>query len=275
MPTGAALSRYFGLAGRRALVTGGSVSLGRAIALALAEAGADVAIQSARSADTAFGLPDAAEQTRADIMALSRRAVAIEADFAVTGEAARAVSDAVKALGGLDILVICASVQSRQELADIRRDEIDRQVSINFASTFELLQAALPGMAAQGWGRVLSIGSINQLKPDPQLGIYAALKAAQHNLIVNLARQYARRGVTLNTLSPGLIATERNRWRRQVSAEWEQIQQDANPMGRAGTPEEMVGAALLFCSPAAAFITGADLQATGGGHLGGAGWNLP
>jgi NAD(P)-dependent dehydrogenase (short-subunit alcohol dehydrogenase family) len=189
------------------------------------------------------------------------------ADFVAPGEAGRVVEDCRRDLGGLDILVICASVQTRSAFDAITREALDRQVAVNFAATIELLQAALPGMAANGWGRVLSIGSVNQTAPDPELAVYAALKAAQHNLIVNLARQQAAHGVTLNTLSPGLIATDRNRARRRDRAAWEAIQAAANPMGQAGDPDDLVGAALMLCSRAGAFITGADLQATGGGHL--------
>lgn len=257
----------FSLRGRRALVTGGSVSIGRAISLALARAGADVAIQFSPAADSAFGLPDAAATTCADVAAFGRKAAAVPADFATPGQAARCVLDAREQLGGVDILVIAASVQRRQEFEDVAAQDIALQTSVNFAATVELLQAALPDMERSGWGRVLSVGSVNQLRPDPQLAIYAALKAAQANLIANLARKYAATGVTLNTLSPGLVATERNRWRREDAQSWSTIQRLANPMGRAGTTEEMVGAALLFCSDAASFITGADLQATGGGHL--------
>jgi NAD(P)-dependent dehydrogenase (short-subunit alcohol dehydrogenase family) len=122
-------------------------------------------------------------------------------------------------------------------------------------------------MKARGWGRVLTLGSINETRPEPVLSIYAALKSAQHNLAINLARQYAPFGVTVNNLSPGLIATERNAWRRVDAGEWAGIERAANPMNRAGTPEEMAGAALLLCSDAGSFITGADLQATGGKHL--------
>lgn len=261
------LVERFALNGRRALVTGGSVSIGRAIALGLAEAGADVAIQSDRAADVAFGCPDAARETADAIAAHGRRSAAIAADFSVAAAARRAVEEATTALGGLDILVIGASVQQRQLLEEITEAEIGRQFAINFNASVELLQAAVPAMVTRGWGRVLSIGSVNQTRPDPQLGIYAALKAAQHNLIIGLARRHAGQGVTFNTLSPGLVATERNRWRRQVPEEWGAIQAQANPMRRAGTPDEMVGAALLFCSSAGSFITGADLQATGGGHL--------
>lgn len=257
----------FGLAGRRALVTGGSVSIGRAITLGLAEAGADVAVQFNPGADARFGLPNAAAETCAAIRGLSRRTAAIAADFASFDDAAHAVHEARHALGGLDILVICASVQSNQDFSEIVPAEIERQVAINLAATIALLQAALPPMVAQGWGRVLSIGSVNQVRPNEKLSLYASLKAAEHNLIIGLARQYAKSGVTLNTLSPGLVATERNRWRRAVAEEWQEIQRQANPMGRAAEPGEMVGAALLFCSDAGSFITGADLQATGGGHL--------
>ncbi len=158
-------------------------------------------------------------------------------------------------------------MQQRADFFAVSEDEIAREVAVNFTATIALLQAALPGMRARGYGRVLAIGSINQTRPEPELAVYAALKAAQHNLVLALARSLAPFGVTLNTLSPGLIATERNRWRRTDVAAWAEIERAANPMGRAGVPDEMVGAALLLCSDAARFITGADLQATGGGHL--------
>lgn len=263
----AALETLFSLKGKTALVTGGSVSIGKAIALALAQSGADVAIQSARAADAAFDLPDAAASTCREIVAMGRRGMAIDADFSVPGEARRSFVEAEAALERIDILVIAASIQRRQPFGDVAQEELLRQAQVNFFSTVELLQAAVAPMAARGWGRVLSIGSINQDRPDPELSVYAALKAAQFNLICNLARQYAPSGVTLNTLSPGLVATERNRWRREDADEWAAIQNDANPMGRAGRPEDMLGAALLLCSAASSFITGANVEATGGSQL--------
>ena len=266
-PDLAAIGRRFSLAGRTALVTGGSMSMGRAIAEGLAEAGADLAIQTAPHADAALGLPRAAADTQAAIAARGRRCVVIEGDFAAAGAASRTVADAQAALGRIDILVICASVQHREALPDISAAALESQFAINLAASIALLQGAVPPMAERGWGRVLSIGSVNEWRPEPTLGVYAALKAAQHNLIINLAREYASRGVVLNTLAPGLVATERNRWRRQDAADWERIQQGVNPMRRAGRPDEMVGAALLLCSEAASFITGANLQVTGGGHL--------
>lgn len=165
------------------------------------------------------------------------------------------------------MLVVCASVQQREAFVDISAEQRERQTRINFHASVELMQTAVIGMQARGWGRILTIGSINQTRPDAELAIYAALKSAQLNLAINLARQVAAHGVTVNNLSPDLIATARNAWRRVDAAQWQAIQARANPMGRAGLPEEMAGAALLLCSEAGSFITGADLQATGGAHL--------
>lgn len=263
----AAVAARFDLTGRRALVTGGSLSMGRAIALGLAQAGADVVIHHWPQADAAFGQPGAAQSASEAIEALGRRAAVSVADFSRPGAGRQAVADAVGALGGVDILVVCASVQARTSFLETTAEDIAWQVATNFASTVELLQAALPAMIERGWGRVLSIGSLTQVKPSAGLAIYSALKAGQHNLILNLARQHARDGVTLNTLAPGLIATERNRWRREDAESWAALQAGASATGRAGLPEDMVGAALLLSSDAGAFITGAELMAGGGGHL--------
>lgn len=262
-----AIAKRFSMQGRRALITGGSVSIGREIVRAFAQAGADVAIQSLSAADRAFGCPDAMAEAAREVESCGGRGVAIDADFAVPGAARQCVADAQAALGGVDVLVVCASVQQRTPFLDLPADQIDRQIQINFKASIELLQAALPGMKAQGWGRVLTIGSINQTWPETDLAVYAALKSAQHNLSINLAADYAPHGVTVNNLSPGLIITERNRWRREDADMWAKIQHGAAPMHRAGTAEEMAGAALLLCSEAGSYITGADLQATGGRHL--------
>jgi NAD(P)-dependent dehydrogenase (short-subunit alcohol dehydrogenase family) len=128
----------------------------------------------------------------------------------------------------------------------------------------ELLQAVLPEMRQRGFGRILTLASVNQTSPEGLLSVYAALKSAQYNLSINLAREYAPYGITVNNLSPGLIATERNKFRRQDAAAWAQIEAGCCPMQRAGRASEMAAAALLLCSDAGSYITGADLQATGG-----------
>ncbi|MFI4902815.1 MAG: SDR family NAD(P)-dependent oxidoreductase [Burkholderiales bacterium] len=261
------VAALFSMTGRRALVTGGSVSIGRAIALAFADAGADIAIHHSQAADDAFGKPDAASEVAALVRQRGRRCAVVEADFGKPGEGTRTVAEARKALGGVDVLVVCASIQYRTPFEQVTPEQTDRQVQINFKATIELLQAALPPMKERGFGRVVTIGSINETTPEPALSVYAALKCAQHNLAINVARQYAPFGVTVNNLSPGLIATERNRWRREDADAWAAIERNSSPMGRAGTPDEIASAALLLCSDAGSFITGADLQVNGGRHL--------
>jgi NAD(P)-dependent dehydrogenase (short-subunit alcohol dehydrogenase family) len=263
-----AIAARFSMAGRRALVTGGSVSIGREIVRIFADAGADVAIHFSRAADVAFGQPDASSEAVKEVTERGGRGVAIEADFEQPGEAKRCVAAAIEALGGIDVLVVCASIQYRTPFLEVPAEQIERQIQINFRATIELMQAALPGMKERGWGRLLTIGSINQTRPESDLAVYAALKSAQFNLAFNLAKDYAPHGVTINNLSPGLVATERNRWRRQDASVWAEIQRTSAPMERAGQPSEMAGTALLLCSEAGSFITGADFQVTGGRHLG-------
>jgi glucose 1-dehydrogenase len=263
------MSRWFSMAGRRALITGASLSIGRSLALGFADHGAAIAVHYSSAADKGFGRPDAARDTLAAVQARGVSGCLVEADLSQQGAGRQTVEKAIAGLGGIDILVICASIQSRTPFLSVKPEEIERQIQINFRATVELLQAALPAMQERGWGRVLTIGSVNQVRPEPDLAIYAALKSAQHNLCINLARQYASFTVMINNLSPGIVETERNRWRRTDADEWRQIQKTAaGAIGRAAQPDEMVGAAVLLCSEAASYIAGVDLMVTGGSHLG-------
>ena len=126
------------------------------------------------------------------------------------GDAIAPRIDALARSGEFDFVVATRDLAPFLKITD---EDIERQFQINFRATVELLQAALPPMKERGWGRVLTIGSINQVRPEPELAIYAALKSAQYNLCINLAKQYAPFNVMINNLSPGLVATERNRWR--------------------------------------------------------------
>ena len=231
--------------------------------------GADIAVQYARAVDAGFGYPSAATDTLVEIEDRGRRGVLIEADFLSPGEATRCVEEARHALGGVDVLVVCASIQYRTPFEEVTTEQTERQIQVNLKATVELLQAVLPQMREAGFGRILTIGRVNQIAPESVLSIYAALKSAQHNLSFNLAREYAPFGITINNLSPGLIATGRNKWRREDPAAWQAIEEGCSPMRRAGHAREMAGAALLLCSEAGSYITGADLQATGGRHLAG------
>ena len=132
-------------------------------------------------------------KTLAEVKARGVAACTVEADLSREGAGRQIVADAIAGLGGVDILVVCASVQTRAPFLEVTGEQIERQFQINFRATVDLLQAALPGMKERGWGRVLTIGSINQVKPEPELAIYAALKSAQHNLCINLADRKSTR----------------------------------------------------------------------------------
>ena len=118
----------------------------------------------------------------------------------------------VSALGRVDILVSNANIQIPCAFEDIAAEEIDLQCRMNYRVPIQLLQRALPPMAERGWGRVLAIGSVQQVNPTIELAVYAGLKSAQQNLVMNLSRQYVKSGVTINNLAPGLIDTDRNRF---------------------------------------------------------------
>ena len=255
------------LAGRKAMITGASLGIGRAIARLFASRGAAVALHHSRNADAALGYPDAGRILTDELCASGAEAIAVDVDLADLVAAAQIMSAVRSAWDRIDILVLCASIQVRQPLAAVDANTLAMQRRINFDATFELLQAVLPSMAERRFGRIISIGSVNQARPHAELTIYAALKAAQHNLIQGVAQQYAANGITANTISPGLIATPRNEWRRRDADEWVAIQRDANPMHRAGMPEEVAQIAGLLAAPAGAFITGADIAVDGGARL--------
>lgn len=251
------LQSLFGLEGRTALVTGSSRGIGAAIAKGLADAGASVIVHGQSKAATAA--------TCDAIRAEGGTAFRVAADLAGPEAGSRLIEQALGLTGGLDILVINASAQINATLSDVTGADLELQLAVNLRSTLAMLQAVLPKMAAQRWGRVVSIGSINQSRPKSIVTAYAATKAAQHNIIQSQARDFAKYNVLLNTLAPGLIDTDRNAERKQADPEgWQRYAAGLNWMGRAGTAEEMVGAALFLASDACSFMTGETLVLSGG-----------
>ncbi|MDA5635563.1 MULTISPECIES: SDR family NAD(P)-dependent oxidoreductase [Rhizobium/Agrobacterium group] len=250
------LESVFGLKGRTALVTGSSRGIGAAIAEGLAGAGAHVILHGIK--------PGAAAAVQHRIVASGGTAQELAGDLSEPG-AGRDLIERAEAIAPVDILVINASAQINAVLSELTPDDLAFQLAVNLGSTVDMLQAALPRMAARKWGRVVSIGSVNQLRPKGIVTAYAATKAAQHNLIQSQARDYARDNVLLNTLAPGLIDTDRNAHRRDEDPEgWAEYVRTLNWMGRAGQPEEMVGAAIFLSSQACSFMTGETVLMTGG-----------
>jgi NAD(P)-dependent dehydrogenase (short-subunit alcohol dehydrogenase family) len=257
----------FRLDGRTALVTGARREIGRAIALALGGAGARIAVHHAGGDGEAAEAAKVVATLASSPLAGPAASAAFAADFSVAGAGAALARDVTEAFGRVDILVLNASVEIPEPFGEISADTFDKQIAVNLRATLDLLQALVPAMAARGWGRVVTIGSVQQAWPAPTMLVYAGSKAAQHTWALALARQYGARGVTVNNLAPGAIETARNKAQLSdpSSRAWllERI-----PARRFGTPADLAGAALLLCSDAGAYINGAHLQVDGGRMLG-------
>ena len=247
----------FDLTGKRALITGSTQGIGYAIAECFARRGADVIIHGSKSYDKCAS---AAERIYTPELT-GRLGIAV-ADLS-RPDGADKLYDAV---GDVDILVLNASIQFRKKWIDITPDEVECQLQTNFKSSLRLIQLTEPYMESRGWGRVVTVGSVQQYKPHRDMAVYASSKAAQLNLVTNLAKQLAPCGITVNNLSPGVIATPRNsdaladpEYSKQVMA--------GIPAGFAGDAEDLAGAALLLCSSEGRYITGIDLVVDGGMKL--------
>ncbi len=246
----------FRLDGRRALVTGGGRGLGRVIAQALAEAGAEVAVTS-RSLGTSQAAASGIEGTT------GRRALAFAADVSVPAEIEGLVKEVTKALGPIDILVNNAGVNIRGASEDLSEADWDTVIDVNLKAPFLCSRAVLPKMRARGWGRVINLGSILGVVALPGRAAYASAKAGVLNLTRVLALESATSGVTVNAICPGPFATEMN---RQLLNDPEKYRAfvERIPMGRWGELQEIAGAAVFLASEASSFVTGSALFVDGG-----------
>jgi 3-oxoacyl-[acyl-carrier protein] reductase len=240
------------LVGKRALVTGASRGIGAAIAAALAEKGADVAITFNGSADRA------AEVVRA-IQAKGRKALAIKADSGDPAAVKRSVDDAAQALGGLDILVNNAGIALYASIAEIAVADIDALFDINVRAPILAAQAAIPHLKAGG--RVVTIGSAGAERIVGDTGtVYYMTKSALHSFTRGLARELGPRDVTVNLVQPGSTNTDMN----PADGEYSDFQRALMPLGRYAEPEDVAAAVTFLASPAARHITGTILNVDGG-----------
>jgi len=243
----------FSLAGKRALVTGANTGIGQAIAVALAEAGADVAL-AGRSEPT---------ETLALIAAARRKAVSIAADLSSIEPVARVIDETVSALGGIDILVNNAGIIRRDDLADFTEADWDAVLDTNLKSLFFLSQAAARHMAAQGSGKIVNIASLLSFQGGIRVPSYAAAKSGVAGVTKAMANELAAKGVQVNAIAPGYIQTNNTAALQADETRNRQILERI-PTGRWGSPEDIAGAAVFLASPASDYVTGHVLAVDGG-----------
>ena len=246
----------FRLDGRVALVTGGARGLGRMMATALAQAGADVAI-------TARKL-DSCEETAAFIRETTgRRCQAFAADVTVAAHVDRLAADVERELGRIDILVNNAGTNIRGAVEALTEADWDTVIDTNLKGPFLCSRAIGPRLVARGWGRVINLGSTLSVIALPGRAPYASSKAGVLNLSRVLALEWAGTGVTVNTICPGPFATEMNRQLLDDPVKYKALM-DLIPMGRWGEVEELAGAVVFLASDASSFMTGSAVFVDGG-----------
>lgn len=242
------------LSGKRALVTGASRGIGRAVALRLAAEGASVALNYRAGREEA-------EAAAAEIAAAGGSAAVVQGDVAAAEEAEALVGAAVEALGGLDILVNNAGVTRDNLLMRLSEDDWDAALNTNLKGAFLCARAAIRPMLRQRFGRIVNMSSVVALTGNPGQANYAAAKAGLLGFTRTVAREVASRGVTVNALAPGFIETQMI----------ESIPEDLRarileriPLGRFGAPEDVAGCVAFLCGDDGAYITGQTISIDGG-----------
>ena len=237
---------------KTALVTGSSRGIGRAIAIRLAKDGYKVIVHGA-------GNIAKAEETKAIIEKNGGLAEVVISDLTDLS----ATKELCEKLGDIDVLVLNASLQYRTPWKEITLDACYEQLNCNFVSSMVLIQAVADNMKKNKWGRIITIGSVQEAKPHPDMLIYAASKAAQTNMMQSLSLQLAKDGITVNNVAPGVIYTDRN-VEALSDPEYAKKVTDSIPVGFYGEPEDCAGIVSLLCSEEGRYITGQNIFVDGG-----------
>lgn len=240
------------LNGKRALVTGSSRGIGRAIALRLAKDGYEVIVHCA-------GNIAKAEEVKELIEADGGKATVIKANLCNTDETAMLAEK----MGEVDVIVLNASLQYRKKWSEITLEECYEQLNCNYVSSLLLIRAAVKSMKKKGWGRVVTVGSVQEAKPHPDMLIYSSSKAAQTNMMRSLSLQLAKDGITVNNVAPGVIYTDRN-VEALSDPEYAKKVSDSIPVGFYGEPNDCAGIVSLICSDEGRYITGQSIYVDGG-----------
>lgn len=243
------------LVGKVALVTGAAQGIGKATALSLAEAGANVAVND---------IHDAVLATKREIAAWGRRTVDVIFDVSDTNAVAKGVQRVRDELGCIDILVNNVGItNNRASVAKMTREKWDWELGVNLSGMFNCTRAVLPDMSRSGWGRIVMISSLGALGTNHQVA-YSASKAGISGLAKTVAIEHSKDGITCNVLLCGLIGSPK------VLALPEEVKKMAArliPAGRIGELEEVANVVVFLCSPQASYITGTDILVDGGAHI--------
>ncbi|HEY2342926.1 MAG TPA: glucose 1-dehydrogenase [Chthoniobacteraceae bacterium] len=245
------------LAGKVAFVTGSGQGIGQAIAIRLAEEGADVAVD-----DRVIG--ESAQQTVAAIEKLGRRAVTVQGDLSNPEDDRRVIDEAVAKLGKLDILVNNAGVERRADFWDVTEADFDFVININLRGTFFITQDFVKHLRATNRpGRIINISSVHEELPFPHFSSYCASKGALKMLCRNLAIELAPLNITINNIAPGAIETPINKTLLN-NPQLLKALLDNIPLGRLGQPSDVSGLAAFLASDDAGYITGSTFVVDGG-----------
>jgi len=248
------MAASFSLEGKTALVTGANTGLGQAIAVALAEAGANIA---------AAGRSSAAD-TGAQVEAAGRQFTEIKADLGEVSCVGDVVAQAVDALGGVDILVNNAGIIRRNDALDFTEDDWDAVMTVNLKSVFFLSQAAARHMAAENKpGKIINIASMLSFQGGIRVASYTASKSGVAGLTKLLANEWASRGINVNAIAPGYFATNNTEALRADETRNSEILARI-PAGRWGAPGDLGGAAVFLSSSAADYVHGTVIPVDGG-----------